>query len=69
LALLTLGELIMELRYRGISYQASEIDDQAENSTQVGLSRRSEQPSASLAKPKLRKPGEELVYRGVRYTR
>lgn len=59
----------MQLKYRGISYQASFVDDQTEDSAQVGLSHRRSTQENKSAKPNLRKPGDELIYRGVRYTK
>lgn len=59
----------MQLKYRGISYQPAFVEDQTADSAQLGLSRRHAAPSEKPAKPNLRKPGDELVYRGVRYTK
>lgn len=59
----------MQLKYRGIAYQASFVEDHAEDASQVGLSRRRASQENKTAKSSLRKPGQELVYRGVRYTR
>jgi hypothetical protein len=59
----------MQLKYRGIAYQPAFVEDQVEDSAQLGLSRRQAAQSDKPAKPNLRKPGDELVYRGVRYTK
>jgi hypothetical protein len=59
----------MQLKYRGIAYQASVVEDQAEDSAQVGLSRHKTAQTQISAKDNLRKPGAELIYRGVRYTK
>lgn len=57
----------MQLKYRGIAYQASFVEDRADNSTQLGLSRRKSAKKEKSTKVSLRQPGEELIYRGVRY--
>lgn len=60
----------MKLKYRGIAYLASFLEHQDADTAQVGLSRRkAAQSDQSSGKPSLRKPGEELIYRGVRYTK
>ena len=59
----------MHLKYRGIRYQASFPSERSEDSVQLGLFRRKKTQKAKPAKLALRKPGEELIYRGVRYTK
>ncbi|MDB9527804.1 DUF4278 domain-containing protein [Oscillatoria sp. CS-180] len=58
----------MELKYRGIAYRASSAEDQTTESDQAGLSRRRAGAENKSIKKSLRKPSDELIYRGVRYT-
>ncbi|NER81689.1 MAG: DUF4278 domain-containing protein [Leptolyngbya sp. SIO1D8] len=58
----------MELKYRGVSYQTDISGDQAAPNEQIGTSRGGSNQTKSRKSP-LRQPGEELIYRGVRYTR
>lgn len=59
----------MQLKYRGISYTASVTEDRGEGTERVGVYRRKLTTTPQPAKPSFRKPSEELIYRGVRYTR
>jgi len=57
----------MELKYRGIAYKASFTGESEVDSKQMGVQRR--KTAEQSVKDALRQPGEELTYRGVRYTR
>lgn len=59
----------MEFKYRGITYQSSFLAEQTSESRQIGLLRRRTAQVEQSLKQSLRKPSEELIYRGVRYTR
>ncbi len=59
----------MHLKYRGVSYQASFVEDQRGEPDGVGIHRHKLVADSQPAKLNLRKPENELVYRGVRYTR
>jgi hypothetical protein len=58
----------MELKYRGAFYNFSPSTEAGETVEQMtiyrGVSYR-----AKMVKASLRQPGEELIYRGVRYNR
>lgn len=58
----------MELKYRGITYQASALGEQPLLAERVGVYRGATFPMKSV-KDSLHRPGKELIYRGVRYTR
>lgn len=58
----------MELKYRGTTYQASALGEQSPLTEQVGVRRGAAFPM-KLVKNSLHRPGNELIYRGVRYTR
>lgn len=59
----------MKLKYRGVAYQPGCLGEQGEDPAQLGLTRRQSAQENTAAKPNLRKPGQEMIYRGVRYTR
>lgn len=54
----------MELRYRGVAYRA-QVNDTTTSDWSGHKIRREEKS----IKDSLQMPGEELIYRGVRYTR
>ncbi|MEO1095691.1 MAG: DUF4278 domain-containing protein [Cyanobacteria bacterium J06638_28] len=58
----------MELKYRGTTYQASTLGEQSTLIEQVSVRRGAALPMKSV-KNSLHRPGNELIYRGVRYTR
>jgi len=56
----------MKLIYRGIPYEAS-FHEPAADIEQAGRSRRPTTRESQSTKEQLRRPGNELTYRGVRY--
>lgn len=58
----------MELKYRGISYDAFASGGQTIETQQMGIYRSIPYRTKSV-KASLHQPGEEFIYRGVRYTR
>lgn len=58
----------MELKYRGVSYQAFAPCEQATETEKMGVYRGVPYQSKS-AKALMYQPAEELTYRGVRYIR
>ncbi|MEM9006389.1 MAG: DUF4278 domain-containing protein [Cyanobacteria bacterium P01_F01_bin.86] len=58
----------MELKYRGISYQASSAHEQAAETEKMGVYRGVPYRAKSV-KTLFYQRAEELVYRGVRYIR
>jgi hypothetical protein len=59
----------MELKYRGATYKPSGEGEPMADAESMGVARRPRTDGSQSVKTSLRKPGEELIYRGVRYTR
>ena len=58
----------MKLMYRGIPYEASLTQESAADIAETQSSRRAISNKKDSPKEQLRHPGQELTYRGVRYT-
>jgi len=58
----------MKLMYRGIPYEASVTHESAADAAETPRSRRAIANKKDPIKEQLRRPRQELTYRGVRYT-